>query len=71
MATVKCPHGKRGSSSHEWNDGTKDRIYCLGWEEKRTDEPLEVCMSCPDHVSKAQDDLEKWRADHEEVDSIP
>ena len=31
MATVKCALGKRGRPSHEWNDGEKDRIYCLGW----------------------------------------
>ena len=30
MATVKCALGKRGYPSHEWNDGKKDRIYCLG-----------------------------------------
>lgn len=30
MATVKCALGKRGRPSHEWNDGKKDRIYCLG-----------------------------------------
>lgn len=64
MATVKCPLGKRGTPSHEWHDGEKSRIYCLGWEDKRTDEPLEACLNCPDHVNKAQDDLEKWRADH-------
>lgn len=30
MATVKCALGHRGYPSHEWNDGVKDRIYCLG-----------------------------------------
>lgn len=65
MATVKCPLGNRGYPSHEWHDGTKSRIYCLGWEDKKTDEPLEDCRNCPDHVSKAQDDLDKWRTNHE------
>ena len=64
MATVKCPLGNRGTPSHEWHDGTKSRIYCLGWEDKRTDELLEACQNCPDHVNRAQDDMEKWRADH-------
>ena len=64
MATVKCAFGSRGYPSHEWNDGEKDRIYCQGWIDKRTDEPPEVCQNCPDHVSKAQDDLDKWRAEH-------
>ena len=37
MATVKCALGKRGRPSHEWNDGKKDRIYCLGWVYGRAD----------------------------------
>ena len=38
MATVKCALGKRGRASHEWNDGEKDRIYCLGWVDPMTDD---------------------------------
>lgn len=64
MATVKCPLGKRGTPSHEWYDGEKSRIYCHGWIDSMTDAPLEACLNCPDHVSKAQDDLDKWRAEH-------
>ena len=71
MATVKCPLGKRSSPSHEWYDGEKSRIYCMGWEDKRTDAPLEACLNCPDHVSKAQDDLDKWRAEHGYTQKIP
>jgi len=69
MATVKCRLGKRGRPSHEWSDGTKDRIYCFGYQNRMTDEPLEECLHCPDHVSHAQDDLDKWnrRADDEQV----
>lgn len=44
MATVKCALGKRGRPSHEWNDGEKDRIYCLGWIAPMTDDPLPECM---------------------------
>ena len=58
MATVKCALGKRGRPSHEWNDGEKDRIYCLGWVDPMTDAPLPECLACPDFVNKAQDDLE-------------
>ena len=61
MATVKCPIGRRGKATHEWNDGEKDRIYCYGWIDKMTDEYLEQCLACPDHVTKAQDDLDEWR----------
>ena len=60
MATVKCAIGKRGRQSHEWNDGEKDHIYCLGWVDLMTDYPLPECSACPDFVDKAQDDLEAW-----------
>ena len=44
MATVKCALGKRGRLSHEWNDGKKDRIYCLGWVDPMTDYPQPTRM---------------------------
>lgn len=46
--------------SHEWNDGVKDRIYCLGRIDQMTDELLPECKACPDHVNKAQGDLEAF-----------
>ena len=46
MATVKCALGKRGRPSHEWNDGKKDRIYCLGRVDPMTDDPLPECLAC-------------------------
>lgn len=64
MATVKCALGKRGRSSREWNDGKKDHIYCRGYIDLMTDDLLPECRACPDHVDKAQDDLDDWRADH-------
>lgn len=64
MATVKCPLSKRGKPSHEWHDGKKSRIYCYGWIDSRTDGLLDECKKCPDHVNKAQDDLERWKAEH-------
>lgn len=48
MAKVKCALGKRGRPSHEWNDGKKDRIYCLGRVDLMTDDPLPECLACPD-----------------------
>ena len=60
MAMVKCALGKRGRPSHEWNDGEKDRIYCLGWVDPMTDAPFPECVVCPDFVDKAQDDLEAF-----------
>lgn len=47
MATVKCALGHRGYPSHEWNDGVKDRIYCLGRIDQMTDELLPECQSLP------------------------
>lgn len=46
--------------SHEWNDGVKDCIYCLGRIDQMTDELLHECKVCPDHVNKAQGDLEAF-----------
>lgn len=60
MATVKCALGHRGYPSHEWNDCVKDRIYCLGRIDQMTDELLPECKACPDHVNKAQGDLEAF-----------
>lgn len=60
MATVKCVLGKRGYPSHEWNDGMKDRIYCLGRIDRMTDDPLPECRACPDYVDKAEDDRDEW-----------
>ena len=60
MATVKCPLGKRGYPSHEWNDGQKDHIYCLGRIDQMYDELTPECEHCPDHVSKAEDDRAKF-----------
>ena len=60
MATVRCKLKKRRIPSHEWNDGVKDRIYCLGYIDGMTDDPLKECLSCPDHVSHAQEDLDKF-----------
>ena len=69
MATVKCSLGRRRQASHEWNDGEKDRIYCLGYVDLMTDDYLDECRDCPDHVNKAQADLERWnrRAKNEEA----
>lgn len=63
MATVKCKLGKRRLPTHEWFDCVKDRIYCCGYIDCETDELLEDCRSCPDHVSHAQADLDAFNAE--------
>lgn len=40
MATIKCPLRHRGRATREWNDGVKDHIYCMGWEDAMTEETI-------------------------------
>lgn len=50
----KCPLGKRGRPSTEfWKDG-KPQIYCRGWIDKMTDEPLNECRACSDWAEGEQ-----------------
>ncbi len=54
----KCPHGKRGKPTTEFykmvNGEKKPQIYCMGWIDCMTDEPLEICRNCKDWVSSEQ-----------------
>lgn len=67
MATIKCPLHHRGRATHEWNDGEKDRIYCMGWVDPQTEATRPECLTCPDHVSHAQDDLDTFYAGRAET----
>lgn len=60
MSKVRCAYGKRAITSHEWNDGTKDRIYCLGRIDLQTDELTDICRKCRDCVIYAQEDLDEF-----------
>lgn len=51
---------RRGKPSIEWCKDGVPQYYCHGWIDLMTDELLEVCRECPDHVDKAEDDLETW-----------
>lgn len=66
MSTVKCKLKKRRIPSCEWFDGEKWRIYCHGYIDRVNDELLEECRSCPDHVSRAQEDLESFYSERAE-----
>ena len=62
MVHVKnCPHGERGEPSTEFYSDGKPQIYCHGWIDPRCDELIDVCKRCADHVSRAQEDLERSR----------
>ena len=52
---------RRGHPNIEWYKDVKPQYYCYGIIDCMTDELLEVCRNCPDHVDKAQDDYDKWR----------
>ena len=68
MACKAKERGKvsRRSASIEWYKDGKPQYYCYGYIDKMTDELLPECKECRRHVSKAQDDLDKFygRADN-------
>lgn len=51
----------RGKPSIEFYKDGKPQYYCYGYIDQRTDELLKECKECPEHVYKAQEDLEKWK----------
>ena len=59
MVHVKnCPTGKRGKPSTEFFKDGKPQIYCTGWVDRQTDEPMRECTECPDYHIYAQSDLD-------------
>lgn len=58
----KCPLGKRGRPSTEFYLNGKPQIYCYGWIDKMTDEPIDECRKCLDHVKNAENDLNQLRS---------
>ena len=51
---------RRGELSIEWYKDDKPQYYCYGYIDKMTDDFLPECKECRSHVSKAQDDLDKF-----------
>ena len=45
----KCPceYG-RGKPTTEFHVNGRPMIYCMGWIDMRTDEPLKICKVCSD-----------------------
>lgn len=54
---------RRGNPSIEWYKDGKPQYYCYGWENRMTDELLDVCQNCKNNVIYAQDDFNKWNAE--------
>lgn len=50
----KCPLGKRSTPTTEFYIAGEPQIYCMGYEDCRTDEPLEECRKCLDWVCGEQ-----------------
>lgn len=51
---------QRGKPSVEFHKDGVPQYYCYGWADGMTDELLETCRNCRDHVDRAQDDLDEW-----------
>lgn len=58
---------RRGRPSIEWHKDGVPQYYCYGYADPMTDELLEVCQSCIDHVNHAEEDFEIW---HEQFKQI-
>lgn len=60
----KCPRLKgRGRPTTEFYIDGKPQIYCYGWIDKMTDEPLQICKECLDWVygEQCEKDFEQAR----------
>lgn len=52
----KCPlgRGRRSRPTTEFYINGKPQIYCMGWINMMTDDPLENCKNCKDFVHGEQ-----------------
>lgn len=58
----KCPIGKRGKPTTEFIKDGKPQVYCRGWIDSMTDEPLDECRKCLDWVNGEQCDMDSENA---------
>lgn len=58
---------ERGKASIEFYKDGKPQYYCYGYGDPMTDELLEVCKNCIDHVdsAEAERDYEEWQKEKE------
>lgn len=55
----KCPLTEgRGNPTTEFHINGKPQVYCLGWIDSMTDEPLETCKNCKDWVHGEQCEID-------------
>lgn len=71
MATVRCLAVSkedgvtiRGKSTIEWYDeNNKPQIYCRGYYDSSTEEPLKTCKDCRDfvHGKECENDFKEFK----------
>lgn len=58
MVHTKCILKKRGRPYTDFYINGKPQIYCMGWIDMMTDEPLPECRSCPDWIEGEQNEID-------------
>lgn len=69
----KCPcKNGRGRPTTEFHINGKPQIYCYGWIDRMTDEPLEVCRNCLDYVNgeQCEIDFENYKKNNEAAGDV-
>lgn len=64
MVHTKCKFELgRSRPTTEFYVNGKPQIYCVGWNDLRTDETIDICKNCPDYVNGEQcaKDFEDYR----------
>lgn len=56
---------ERGRSSIEFVFEDIPRYFCYGYIDKRTDELIDECRECPEHVNKADEVMKKLKKGEE------
>lgn len=52
---------ERGKPSIEFEFKGKPRYFCYGYIDQRTDELIDECKECPEHVYKADEVMQKLK----------
>lgn len=52
---------ERGKPSIEFTFENIPRYFCYGYIDQRTDELIEECKNCPEHVYKADEVMQKLK----------
>ena len=60
----KCPCKRRATPTIEFYKDGKPQIYCFGWRNYATDEPIAECKNCADWVfgEQCEKDFTEWKS---------